>query len=162
MPACIDCCTMKTRVDSNGLCKDCRNLQSSQSHDDITMPKCIMCRRMQSGMHPLTSENNISSECIENLNNHNYVLTSTNDCSNKHNIRNISITSQCSCDEENNLTFVDASGKLTTVNIIDDEIQIENSPDFSTKEDFKDALLASLYAQVEFLKNEMTEIFFYN
>ena len=53
----------------------------------------IICRRMQSGMHPLTPENNISSECIEHITNHNYVLTSTNDGSNTHNISNISIKS---------------------------------------------------------------------
>ena len=95
---------MKTRVDINGLCKVCRNLQpvhSSQSYDDIAVPKCIICRRMQSGMHPLTPENNICSECIEHITNHNYVLTSTN----IHNLSYISIKS--GCDEENKSTFVD-------------------------------------------------------
>ena len=59
-------------------------------------------------------------------------------------------------DVENKSTFVDTSGKRIMINI-DDEIKLENLPDYNTSENFKDAQLASLYAQVEFLKSEMAE-----
>ena len=39
----------------------------------------------------------------------------------------------------------------------EDELCIENIPTINTHENIKDALLASLYSQVEFLRNEINE-----
>ena len=39
----------------------------------------------------------------------------------------------------------------------DENIQIEHTPIFNSTESYKDALLASLYSQVEFLRNELEE-----
>ena len=53
------------------------------------------------------------------------------------------------------ITFVDKSGKEIKVNN-DTEIAVERTSDMNIN-DYKDSLLASLYSQVEFLRNELNE-----
>ena len=63
-------------------------------------------------------------------------------------------------DINNEITYVDASGK--NVNIKNDteieiEIETDSRENFIDTNNYKDSLLASLYSQVEFLRNEINE-----
>ena len=58
-------------------------------------------------------------------------------------------------DQDNNdITFIDATGKNININS-DTELNVINS-EIDTS-NYKDHLLASLYSQVEFLRNELEE-----
>ena len=63
-------------------------------------------------------------------------------------------------DDDNNITFIDGSGKKVVINS-DTEFSILEDKDEGDKpfdtNNIKDALLASLYSQVEFLKSQLEE-----
>ena len=64
------------------------------------------------------------------------------------------------CEDSDDIIFLDSNNKHIVIDS-DTEIDIENCEDNNSSpidtNDFKDALLASLYAQVEFLKNQLEE-----
>ena len=68
----------------------------------------------------------------------------------------ISFKSQSRWGDENGVIYIDENGKRIVINE-DDDIHLNSESVFNTNEDFKDALLTSLYSQVEFLRNEMAE-----
>lgn len=112
------------------------------------MSSCTVCNRKQTRLRSLSISNNICSECIVNINkiNNNDNTTSTNDDMVFNNNPNIS----------SDLIYIDARGKLLDGNV-SENIEIDHVPTLNTQENFKDALLASLYSQVEFLRSEIEE-----
>ena len=116
-----------------------------------TMSHCIICNRKETRTCPLLTTTNICVECTDNINRNNSVI---NEDLTVNDISNTSIRNQC--DENNDYIFINASGKQAKITQ-DDDLVIEQESVFNTNEKFKDALLASLYSQVEFLRNEIEE-----
>ena len=87
---------------------------------------------------------NICIDCTRNIENNNYIINERNE--------NTTVKSQCNSSVK--VTFIDSSGKHISLNESTDLPLISN---LCTNESYKDALLASLYSQVEFLRNELNE-----
>ena len=91
------------------------------------MACCIICGRKETRARPATK---IYSDCTTNLDNNNYILSRESDS-----------TDNICVDES---ICINANGKKTT-------------PHLDVNANFKNALMASVYSQVVFLKNELEE-----
>ena len=107
------------------------------------MACCIICGRKETCARPLLTASKICSDSTTNLNNNNYILSCESDSTD-----NI-------CDDES-IIYINVNGK--NISLTEDSvIEIETTPHLDVNANFKDALLASLYSQVDFLKNELEE-----
>ena len=126
------------------------------------MSNCSICERKITRCRPLYLNTNICSECLSKIRNNDYIIFTNNsdeilgesddDCDNlSRKSKNGTIDSS----EANDLFIIDASGMEVKVT---EEIKINVEPklDFCM-DNYKDALLASSYSQLDFLKNELDE-----
>ena len=122
------------------------------------MSHCAICCREITSERKLDSSNKICIQCSTNIKECNYMLIieNVNDDSNiLLHVEDRNITPQQNNEED--LIFVGADRKTLSIKI-DSEIAIERQENaLDVSHNFKDALLASLYAQVEFLKQEIAE-----
>ena len=127
------------------------------------MSNCSICERKITRCRPLYLNTNICSECLSKIRNNDYIIftnhsdeilgESDDDCDNlSRKSKNGTIDSSEANDD---LFIIDASGKEVKVT---EEIKINVEPklDFCM-DNYKNALLASLYSQLDFLKNELDE-----
>ena len=127
------------------------------------MSNCSLCERKITQCRPLYLNTNICSECLSKIRNNDYIIFTNNsdeildesddDCDNL--LRKSKNGTIYSSKANDDLFIIDASGKEVKVN---EEININVEPklDFCM-DNYKDALLASLYSQLDFLKNELDE-----
>ena len=142
------------------------------------MSTCSMCDRKATSAHPLLLNESICNDCSQKINNNDYHINVCNPIINE----NISNQDHDTSD----MVFIDASYnsiKLSEEHVlsitrnkldnqmnssydlanhfnIDDVIPVcTDRPPVETN--FKDALLASLYSQIEFLRSELEEVFFH-
>lgn len=129
------------------------------------MPNCSICNRKLTSKRQLCSESlfNICVQCSTNINESNYVISNE-----KHEHAekfgefkhddNINLRQSINDGEEGeDLIFIGVNNKSISITN-DTEIHIEiQEADIDVTGNFKDALMASLYSQVEFLKNEIEE-----
>ena len=108
------------------------------------MSTCNVCEIKITRNRPLSINDNTCSECFPKINDDN-----TDDDSDY---------KESEVNDIPDLISITASGKNIPL-IYDNELDIEIEPDniMETKHDFKNTLLASLYSQVEFLRNESEE-----
>ena len=66
------------------------------------------------------------------------------------------INSSSSKSDDDSIYLIDSNGKQVTLTE-EDEIDIEPIAEMNCNEVYKDALLASLYSQLELLRNEIVE-----
>lgn len=127
------------------------------------MSLCSICCRRITRNQPLYLNTNVCIECITKIKNSNYEITITDEC--ERNLTNVCNTSVDIMNneivrdiyEENKIEFVNSSSnKLNSTKETDINTVIEE-PTFNCIDDHKDALLASLYCQVNFLKKEIEE-----
>ena len=125
------------------------------------MAKCTICNMEISRLCTLSVNTNICDECSVKISLNDYVLTNKIDNSTSNIHENTSLVSINSCEStENNITDedlirIDKQGKNIIISS-DTELEVDTKCICNTN-DYKDALLASLYSQVEFLKNELDD-----
>ena len=125
------------------------------------MAKCTICNMEISRLCTLSVNTNICDECSVKICLTDYVLTNKIDNSMSNIHENTSLLSINSCEStENNITdedliIIDKQGKNIIISS-DTELELDTKCICNTN-DYKDALLASLYSQVKFLKNELDE-----
>ena len=126
------------------------------------MSNCSICNRMVTSRRQLCSDSsfNICIQCSTNIKESNYVISNEKHEQVEQFIKfkhddNINLGQ--SINDEEDLIFIGVNNK--TISIANDtEIHIETQEAaIDVTENFKDALMASLYSQVEFLKNEIEE-----
>ena len=114
------------------------------------MSICNICERKETRNRELLMGTNICTECTEKIKNHNYEIIDNKDESISKELCDI-VTPQSEMSEnQNSICSDDAKEKMA-------DIQLEQKLEFNSNSDYKDALLASLYSQVEFLKQELEE-----
>ena len=126
------------------------------------MCNCSICDRKMTRSRSLYSNTNICSECLLKMQNNDYIIFTNNSVKTLSDTsdhgKHLSIKSNDGTLDSSDLTDgeifkIDANGtevKLT------EEINIEVEPKpVNCMQHYKDALLASLYSQLEFLKNEL-------
>ena len=125
------------------------------------MSNCSICDRTITRSRPLYSNTNICSECLLKIKSNDYIIFTNNsdetlsDTSDHSSIKSKDCTLEDDDDDDGELFTIDANGTEVMVN---EEINIEMEPKpVNCMENYKDALLASLYSQVDFLKNELQE-----
>ena len=114
------------------------------------MSNCTICNKKQTRLRPLS--NNICNECsnIDNPINVNDVTVINSVL----NTTEMNITSNHS--DSGDVIYIDERGKHLDVKV-DEHLLLQHENPLDTQEDFKNTLLASLYSQVEFLRNEIEE-----
>ena len=115
------------------------------------MSNCIICNKKETRSRPLLATTNICTECTNNINTDNYEI---NEIPASIDTTGISSLEQQS-DENDRFDSTDREKEMD----INDEEDIVNRDgiDINVNENYKDALLASLYSQIEFLRNELEE-----
>ena len=115
------------------------------------MSNCIICNKKETRLRPLLATTNICTECTNNINTDNYEI---NEIPASIDTTGISSLEQQS-DENDRFDSTDRGKEMD----INDEEDIVNRDgiDINVNENYKDALLASLYSQIEFLRNELEE-----
>ena len=126
------------------------------------MAKCTICNMEISRLCTLSVNTHICDECSVKISLNDYVLTNKidNSMSNIHEITSLVSINSCESTENNitdeDLIIMDKQGKNIIISS-DTELELDTKCICNTN-DYKDALLASLYSQVEFLKTELDEI----
>ena len=115
------------------------------------MSNCIICNKKETRSRPLLATTNICTECTNNINTDNYEINEI-----PASIATTGISSLEQQSDENERFDSTDRGKEMDIN---DEEDIVNRDgiDINVNENYKDALLASLYSQIEFLRNELEE-----
>ena len=98
----------------------------------------------------LQMDTNICAECNEKIKNFNYEIINKNDESISKDLCD-NVTSQSVMSETQNSMCSDVAEEKMV------DVQIEQKLEFNSHANYKDALLASLYSQVDFLKHELEE-----
>ena len=89
-------------------------------------------------------------ECNEKIKNLNYEIINKNDESISKDLCD-NVTSQSVMSESQNIICSDGAEEKMV------DIQVEEKLEFNSNANYKDAILASLYSQVDFLKHELEE-----
>ena len=130
----------------------------------LTTSNCVICKKKFTHSRLSYTGTKICCDCITNINNDTYEVRvhanvrryTSNDIDRVDGCGNEILLEQKH--GENLMIVVDDSGReimcTCTENI---PIYIENTQSENTNVDFKDALLASLFSQVEFLRKEIKE-----
>ena len=120
------------------------------------MSNCSICHRKITRTRQFYLNSMTCTQCITNTDDCNYTIDGKE--SNFDNIHNVSIdipSNHNSLPDENDLITIDCGVKANITSSTEIDIVCQN--DFNVQESFKDALLASLYSQIIFLKNEIEE-----
>ena len=122
------------------------------------MSTCNVCEIKITRNRPLSINDNTCSECFPKIKDNNYNLKLSDAIIVYDDNTDDKPDKESEINDTPDMVFIKGSGKNIPL-IYDNELDIELEPDnfVETKHDFKNALLASLYSQVEFLRNESEE-----
>ena len=113
------------------------------------MSVCNICNRKETRNRELITDTNICTECMEKIKYHNYEIKYPNyEILHK---KDESISKELPCDNGTN------QSNLYNSSCDEDEEEMEQKPEFNNNSNFKDDLLATLYAQVDFWKHEIAK-----
>ena len=129
----------------------------------LTTSSCVICKEKITRSRLSYTGTKICCDCITNINNDTYDRVHAN--VRRYTSNDIDRVDGCGNEilleqkhGENSIIVVDDSGREITCTCTENiPIYIENTQSENTNVDFKDALLASLYSQVEFLRKEIEE-----